>query len=102
MNLGTLIGELRLKLAEAVERAPVVSEPNMAEPEDVAGPRKPMVTTLIRQALAAHPEGLTCSRIAEVTGLEPAVVGTRMFMMRDVTKTGERGSYVYALAKVAL
>jgi hypothetical protein len=81
VNLGQLIGELRMALAERPE--PQRNRPGHAD--------------AIRKALSENPDGLTNGALRTLTGLDSVTVGSSLAKMPDVEKTGVRGSYVFKL-----
>jgi hypothetical protein len=93
VNLGQLIGELRLALAEGVPDAPLSPCRRYAR----TGTSK-----RLREAMrAAGDEGLTTWQLRAATGLDSYVVSRALPMMADVEHVGEKGQYRYRLKAAA-
>lgn len=105
MNLGQLIGELRLKLELGDEELPA---PAPAPAQVEAAPRvhtQPAVRIVdrIRDALRGAARPLVCAEISKATGLAGEKVGPSIASMKDVRRveldgsSGGRSKYAYTL-----
>lgn len=101
MEYARLIGELMLKTGYYDEHSAAAQASAAAPPAPQAARRAyGAITKRIREVLdQVYPNGLVLSDIALMTGLEARQVHRNMDQMKDVDRTGERGSYEYRLIK---